>query len=149
MPYERLLKIYLSITYSSRPAEIKQLLEVAHRDLITAEKNLADAPDWAYSIAYNSVLQASRALMLSDGFRPRGGEQHATVVEFIREKLGAAHTNQVNLFDQMRRKRHRAIYEIAGLVSKTEAEQAVAFAKEFVEEVSELITGQSKLWRDK
>jgi uncharacterized protein (UPF0332 family) len=148
MPYDRLIKTARIQPYSSRPVEIKQLLEVAHRDLLTAEKNLAEAPDWAYSIAYNSVLQASRALMLREGFRPRGGEQHATVVEFISEKLGSTHANQVHLFDQMRRKRHRVIYEVAGLVSKTEAEQAVTFAKEFVEEINEMINSQSKLWRD-
>jgi len=83
--------------------------------------------------------------MLFDGYRPRGGEQHATVVEFVEERLGAAYTKQVQLFDQMRRKRHRVIYEVAGLVSKSEAEQSIAFAAEFVEKITEIITGQSRL----
>jgi uncharacterized protein (UPF0332 family) len=145
MPYERLLKTDRIRPYSAKPSEIKQLLQVAHRDLSTAEKNLDDAPDWAYSIAYNSVLQASRALLLHDGFRPRGGEQHATVVEFIEERLGPSYTKQVHLFDQMRRKRHRVIYEVAGLISKTEAEQAIDFAKKFVDIIDNIITGQVKL----
>jgi len=51
----------------------------------------------------------------------------------------------VRLFDQMRRKRHRVIYEVAGLVSKKEAEQAIAFAREFVEKIIEIITGQGRL----
>jgi hypothetical protein len=41
------------------------------------------------------------------------------------------------LFDQMRRKRQRVIYEVAGLVSKHEAEQTVEFAKGFVAELSD------------
>jgi len=79
--------------------------------------------------------------MFFDGYRPRGGEQHASVVEFIEERLGSAYADQVRLFDQMRRKRHRVIYEVAGLVSDKEAEQAVSFAKGFVEEITEIITG--------
>ena len=107
----------------------------------TAERNLDEVPDWAYSIAYNSVLQAGRALMFFDGYRPRGSDQHATVVEFVEERMGPDYEPQVRLFDQMRRKRHRVIYEVAGLVSKKEAKQAVEFAKEFVEKISEIITG--------
>ena len=83
--------------------------------------------------------------MFSAGYRPRGGEQHATVVEFIEERLGPTFTAQVRLFDQMRRKRHRVIYEVAGLISKKEAEQAVLFAREFVGKISEIISGQPGL----
>lgn len=76
MPYERLLKTGRIQPYSAKPSEVSQLLQVANRDIATAKKNLEDATDWAYTIAYNSVLQASRALMIHEGYRPRGGEQH-------------------------------------------------------------------------
>lgn len=145
MPYERLLKQGRIKVYAARPNEINQLLQVATRDLLTASQNLENAPDWAYSIAYNSILQAGRALMLNDGYRPRGGEQHGSVVEFVEEKLGPSYVGQVRLFDQMRRKRHRVIYEVSGLISRTEAEQAITFAKSFVEKINEIITGQVKL----
>lgn len=145
MPYERLLISKHIQPYSARPIEIQRLIQVARRDLHTAENNLDEAPDWAYSIAYNALLQASRALMLHEGFRPRGGEPHATVVEFVSERMGEVYRNQVVLFDQMRRKRHRVIYETAGLISKAEAEQAVAFARKFVETLVEQITHQGKL----
>ena len=145
MAYERLLKTGRIQPYQAKPIEVSQLLQVAHRDLATAKKNLEDATDWAYTIAYNSVLQASRALMMNEGFRPRGGEQHATVVAYMEERLGASSEKQVRLFDQMRRKRHRVVYEIAGLVSKSEADQAIQFAQSFIDHISELITGQNKL----
>ena len=141
MPYERLLKTGRIRSYSAKPSEISQLLQVASRDITTARKNLEDAPDWAYTIAYNSILQASRALMLHEGYRPRGGEQHATVIEFIEERLGASFEQQVRLFDQMRRKRHRVVYEAAGLVSKPEAEQAILFAQRFIDQIAGLIPG--------
>jgi len=37
------------------------------------------------------------------------------------------------------------IYEMAGLVSKQEAEQGIAFAKKFVEEIRLLISKQASL----
>ena len=145
MPYDRLIKSNRIKPHRANQNEIKQLLQLATRDLRTATRNLEEAPDWAYSIAYNSVLQAGRALMFFEGYRPRGGEQHATVVEFVEERLGTDYAAQVRLFDQMRRKRHRVIYEVAGLVSKKEATEAIAFAGEFVEKIAEIITGQSRL----
>jgi hypothetical protein len=77
--------------------EITQLLQLAKRDLNTAKRNLDDAPDWAYSIAYNPILQAGRALMFFTGYRPRGSEQHSTVVEFLEERLGSTFEGQVHL----------------------------------------------------
>jgi uncharacterized protein (UPF0332 family) len=144
MPYERLLKSDRIKSQQVNQKEVVQLLQLAARDLSTAGRNLEEAPDWAYSIAYNSILQAGRALMFFEGYRPRGSEQHATVVEFVEERLGPSYIEQVRLFDQMRRKRHRVIYEATGLVSKMEAEQAVAFATKFVEQITEVITGQRK-----
>ena len=50
-------------------------------------------------------------------------DQDIDTAEFVKEKLVPTYAHQINLFDQMRRKRHRVIYEAAGLVSKSEAEQ--------------------------
>jgi uncharacterized protein (UPF0332 family) len=145
MPYEQLVQQGRIKPYKARPEEIQKLLKLAARDLATAERNLADDHDWAYTIAYNAILQAARALMFAKGFRPRGAESHATVVQFIEEALGKSYASQVALFDQMRRKRHRVIYEMAGLVSKQEAEQGVQFAKKFVEDIRLLISKQRSL----
>lgn len=87
MPFERLIKTNRIKEFKSSTNDISRLLQLAKRDIGTAERNLPESPDWAYSIAYNSILQAGRALMFNDGYRPRGGEQHATVVEFIGERL--------------------------------------------------------------
>jgi len=142
MPYDRLIKGGRIKPYNARPSEIEQLLKVASRDLNASARNLDNDPDWAYSMAYNAILQASRALMLSNGYRPRGSEQPATVVEFVKEMLSPTYADQINLFDQMRRKRHRVIYEAAGLVSKRKAEQAITFSKNFVEKIAVIIKKQ-------
>lgn len=40
----------------------KELLQTAEKDLVVAEDNLKmKHPDWAFAIAYNSMLNAGRA----------------------------------------------------------------------------------------
>jgi len=43
----------------------KDSLHIAKRDIITATKILEQDYDWAFSIAYNAILQCLRALMFS------------------------------------------------------------------------------------
>jgi len=80
MPYEELLNRGRIRPYAASGKEIESLLSIAKRDLSTSEAILSEDPDWSYNIAYNAILQSSRALMLSKGFRPRGEGQHVTVV---------------------------------------------------------------------
>lgn len=101
---------------------------------------LAIDRDWAFSMAYNAVLQATRALMFANGFRPVAGEgQHKTAVEFAEIALDEKFHDDIYIFDKMRSKRHRVIYDALGLVSLAEARQAFAFAVRFVEEVEQLL----------
>ena len=145
MPYDHLVKQGRLKAYSASSNEIQQLLRISTRDLNAAVKILEDSPDWAYTMAYNAVLQACRALILSEGYRPRGGEQHATVVAFVEERLGLSFATQVHRLDQMRRKRHRVIYDVSGLIGKAEAEQTITFAHDFLEQLQSIITGQPGL----
>ncbi len=112
MVYDNLLKQRRIKPYQARPREVERLLQVAARDLATAERLLPEDLDWAFNIVYNAVLQAARALMLHKGFRPRGREQHRTIVQFCELALGPEHKRQIALFDQMRRKRHRLVYDL-------------------------------------
>lgn len=114
---------------------IKLALERARRDLVTAESVLTSDNDWSLSIAYNAMLQAGRALMYSHGYRPAGRAQHATVVNFVENTLGPELTDEVLAFEMMRRKRHRAVYDAAGMVSQTEAENALRHAQVLVKAI--------------
>ena len=144
MAYERLLRQGMIRPYRAKPQEVERLLQVAARDLSTAGRILSDDADWAFNIVYNAVLQAARALLLHEGYRPRGAGQRRTIVLFCQEALGPEYERQVALFDQMRRKRHRLVYEMVGLVSNQEAEQAMNFAEAFVGQLVDLITGQPR-----
>ncbi len=137
MPYEQLLKEGRIRRHSARPQQIQALFNVAERDLEAAATMSEFDPDWTYTIAYNAILQASRALMFSQGYRPRQDGGHATVIRFVREALGSEHKRRGDLFDQVRRKRHRMLYEVSGLVGQGEAKQSLSFANEFVRLVRE------------
>lgn len=108
-------------------------LRLADRDIKTARLIVAQDRDWAFSIAYNAVLQASRALMFAMGYRPSGGEgQHVAAVRFAQEVLGKEFGEEIYIFEKMRSKRHKVIYDVSGLISQAEAKQAFRFAQKFV-----------------
>lgn len=78
--------------------------------------------------------------MFLKGYRPSTHYGHVAVVEYVR----VAHEKQVtsrmvDIFDRIRKKRHRAIYEAADIVSKNEAKNAMRWAEEFVDKVKEVI----------
>ncbi len=139
MTYERLIKQGRIKAYDASEKEIRSLLEIASRDLSTAKNMVSINPDWVYNISYNAMLQSSRALMLRKGFRPRGPSQHATVVQFVKQTIGEEYRNLVALFDQMRRKRNRLVYDVAGLVGEKECEESLSLANEFVALLDNLI----------
>jgi len=81
--------------------------------------------------------QAQR-IMISRGFRPAAGEgQHKVAVQFAEITLGETFRDEIYIFDKMRSKRHRVIYDVSGLVSLEEARQALTFAVKFVKVVEE------------
>lgn len=139
MTYERLIKQGRIKTYDASEKEIRSLLEIASRDLSTAKNMVSINPDWVYNISYNAMLQSSRALMLRMGFRPRGSSQHATVVQFVNKTIGKEHKDFTALFDQMRRKRNRAVYETAKLVGEKETIETLSLAHDFVTLLRDLI----------
>ena len=140
MAYEDLLNRGLIKPFAAGTAQSASRLALAMRDIKAAEAMLAIDRDWSFSMAYNAVLQATRALMFANGFRPAAGEgQHKTAVEFAEIALGEKFHDDIYIFDKMRSKRHRVIYDALGLVSLEEAKQAFAFAVRFVKEVERLL----------
>ncbi len=120
------------------PQRVRDTLKLAHRDLGVASSLLGSSNDWAYTVAYNAILQAGRALMFSKGYRPEGGNQHIAVVRFCDIFLS---WEDALWFDRMRRKRHQSVYDSAGSVSDREAENAVKRAEKIVQEIKALIQG--------
>ena len=116
--------------------KVNDALNLARRDSNTAKTILGKDYDWAFSIAYNAMLQTIRALMFSKGYRPSGNNQHISVVRFAEIFLDE---ETVIIFDRMRRKRHSTIYDTAGTISKKEAENAVEAAERLIQEIGKII----------
>lgn len=121
--------------------KVKDALNLATRDAKVAKAVLKDDYDWAFSIAYNAMLQAIRALMFSKGYRPSGRNQHISVVMFAELFL---REEDVIILDRMRRKRHATIYDTAGTISEKEAENAVERAEKLVHEIERMLKGDKK-----
>ncbi|MCK5283158.1 MAG: HEPN domain-containing protein [Nanoarchaeota archaeon] len=120
---------------------VSNALKLAERDIKTATDvyNNRDY-DWAFSIAYNAMLQAGRSLMFSEGYRPIGEAKHVSVIEFVKTKFGKEFAEKILfLFNKIRKKRHVAVYEQVNIISEEEAKNALNTAKEFHKKVKEII----------
>lgn len=115
---------------------VQEAMRIAERDLEVAEKNLEINDEWAWNIAYNAILSAGRALMFAKGYRPKGDERHVAVREFLEYFLKA---DDIVVFERMRRKRHTATYDLSGVVTHTDAENATQRAREIVGAIKAII----------
>lgn len=111
--------------------EVERLHAIVARDLATAEELRQRNRDWALAIIYNAMLQACVALMAAHGFRARGEGQHKTVVEFAHLAL-PQHQELAERLDRLRRRRHRALYDVAGQVSQLEVDEGLALASKLL-----------------
>lgn len=132
MAYDRLLKSRRIRKEAISRDEVVRALDRAERDLRTAEKVMREDWDWGFAITYNAVLQASRAYVFAEGYRPASAESHKNVFAFMREALGSEYESVVTYFDRMRNKRHHAVYDVVGAITETEAKNLFAEAKNFV-----------------
>ena len=132
MSYDELLKSRRIREETISQQEVEQGLQRAERDLKVARAVMATDWDWAFAIAYDAVFQASRAFMFAQGYRPASAESHKNTFAFMRLAMGKDYETLIRYFDRMRVKRHRAIYDVAGLISETEAKSLFAKAEEFV-----------------
>jgi uncharacterized protein (UPF0332 family) len=115
-------------------------LKLARRDLKTAKDVFSRGDyDWAFSIAYNAMLQAGRAVMFHSGYRPKGEYKHVSVVLFIEQKHHSRFKDMIFMFNKIRKKRHTAVYEQVNLISREEAENALKVAEKFFEKIVEML----------
>ncbi|MCM8831903.1 MAG: HEPN domain-containing protein [Candidatus Omnitrophica bacterium] len=135
MNFKELQKQNLIEKYQVTPHEINSIIEAAKNDIKTAQNLLNVDTCWAFNIAYNCLLEASLALMYSKGFRPIGEAKHVSIILFLKKILGKNYQSKIERFNQMRRKRHKAVYGILRNITEYEAKEAVKFATEFLEEI--------------
>jgi uncharacterized protein (UPF0332 family) len=135
MNYSQLKEMGVVEERTAEIAEIIALVARAERDLETSRLLYGKDEEWAFAAAYQAMARSARALILSEGFRPkvvRGRDAQKTVVTTAGIILGEAYKSLINKFDRMRRK-HQSFVEDAGkIISRYEAGQAVKDAEEFM-----------------
>jgi uncharacterized protein (UPF0332 family) len=119
--------------------KIYDFLSRSNKDLQTSMSNLRIDKEWSYTIAYHAMLRAGRALMMSFGYRPKGKDQHRTIIRFTNEVFGAQFRDLIREFDRMRRKRHDFIYEPNRPIPKQEVKHAINEAVKLVKQIFLLV----------
>jgi hypothetical protein len=82
------------IEHRTSPQEIKELLNVADRDLLNAETP-GLSPEWRLSIAYNAALQAAVAALAASGDRAARESHHFRAIQSLSHTGGklASHSS--------------------------------------------------------
>jgi uncharacterized protein (UPF0332 family) len=133
MTYEALQEMGLE-ERAAEAQEVMGLMMRAERDLSTARLLQDKDEEWSFAAAYQAMARSGRALILSEGYRPKGSrsrDTHKTVVTASGVILGEKHKSLINKFDRMRRKYQNFTVETGSMVSRYEAKQAIKDAEEF------------------
>jgi len=118
--------------------QISALLARGLKDLSTARANVSIDKEWAYTIAYQAILRAAKAMVMAEGWRPRGRDQARTIVLLVGEILGDEARSLVNGFDRMRRKRQDFMEEPETPIPRYEVEAALKDAQALIEKIVQL-----------
>lgn len=111
--------------------EIKGSLELAERFLERAKGNLRiEYFDVAFTLAYNTMFHAARALLFSLGVKERS---HFAMIEYLKEKFREEEKiyRFLEILDSYRVSRHAIQYR-GEFCSKIDAEEAIKDAQEFL-----------------
>jgi len=140
MTYEALQEMGLE-ERTAETQEVVGLMMRAERDLATARLLQDKDEEWSFAAAYQAMARSGRALLLSEGYRPKGSrsrDTHKTVVTASGIILGEKYKSLINKFDRMRRKYQNFMVEAGSMVSRYEAGQAIRDSEEFCS----LVTGR-------
>jgi hypothetical protein len=118
--------------------ELDGLRAVVARDIADAElPGLSD--DRRFATAYNAVLQLAKMAVACVGYRVTGPAHHRTMFQAVKIAMGKGAAKLATYFDACRRKRNAVDYDLANIASEMEANELVANAKKFREQVEEWI----------
>ena len=134
MNYNELKEMGIVEERTAEIAEVIALVTRAERDLDTSRLLQDKDEEWAFAAAYQAMARSARALILSEGFRPkgsRGRDAQKTVVTAAGVLLGDQYKSLINKFDRMRRKYQSFVEDAGRIISRYEAGQAVRDAEEF------------------
>jgi hypothetical protein len=113
--------------------EIADLIQIVLRDLKDAESGVSD--DWRFGIAYNAALKLCTILLYAEGYRAEKNLQHYRTIQAVPLILGADRKADVDYLDACRARRNILEYDYIGAVTAQDADELIAFTKEFKKDV--------------
>ncbi len=119
--------------------EVIEALERANEELEAAREIAKRYPSSALELAYNAMLFAATALLYSEGYRAGVEGHHKTLVEFAEAGLGPSHIHLIDEFDEVRKKRHRTVYDHRR-ATRREANHVLGVAQRLIEVVELKLT---------
>lgn len=121
-------------THRTSKQELDDLRTVIERDLHDAALPLLSA-DRRFATAYNAALQTAKMAVACAGYRVVGQGHHQVSFEAAELAIGASVSALVTYFELCRRKRNTLDYDVANVVSDTEAAELLQKAQQFKTEV--------------
>lgn len=141
-PFKKLIDERRLEPFRIERAQIEKHIQSAYQDLKEARNTFPVSDKAAYLFAYTAMLKIGRALLFLKGYRTKGEGQHDAVVRLAGTTLGIGYEALTRQFNRMREKRNKLIYDIGGLVSHAEAEQAFKAAEQYLEKVRRVMEKQ-------
>ncbi len=125
--------------------EIHALLAVADRDLHDATV-LAVSVDSRHGFAYHAALQLAHAALAASGYRAARDGHHVRTINSLPFTVGLD-AKSVRRLDTARKRRNRAEYDAAGVISEGEAAEVLALARALRQRVEEWLRAEHPdLW---
>ena len=135
MTWQQLLNAKHVQTHATSKQELDDLRAVIERDLHDAGLTGLSA-DRSFATSYNAALQTAKMAIACAGYRVVAKKVHHQVTfEAAELAIGPSVSKLVTYFETCRRKRNTLDYDVANVVSDTEAAELLQKAQEFWQEV--------------
>jgi hypothetical protein len=125
-------------THATSKQELDDLRSAVQRDLRDAAIQELSA-DNRFGLAYEAALLLGKMAVACAGYRVKGQGAHQTTFAALRIALGAAINSTVSYLERCRRKRNDLSYDMAGVVTDTEATEILAQATALQNTIEEWI----------
>ena len=118
------------------PENARRSIEQSSKSIEDANRNLEiKCYNVVIILSYTSMFHAARALLFRDGIKERS---HLCIPVYIKAKYPEL-IRFANMLDAYRMFRHRTIYGLEVTIDKTEADDAINAAEEFLREIEKMV----------
>lgn len=113
-------------------------LDKAEEAFGDSKANLEDGRhDATVTLAYVCLLNASKAILLKDGFQEKS---HVCIIRYLEAKhLPRLGKETIRALDSFRETRHDVQYSASFRASESQAKEIVGFAKSFLSEAGDIV----------